>query len=63
MCPIFSGAGKFCLTHRLGQITRDVKSNVRTIIFRSDVIVAPPRKTTNEARKRSSKIKQMTNDK
>ena len=40
----FSGAGKFCLAHGLGQLTRDVKSDVRTLNFGSDVIFAPPQK-------------------
>ena len=45
----FSGAGKFCLAHGLGQLTSDVKSYVRTLNFRSDVIFA--RKTQNDVRK------------
>ena len=49
----FSGAGQFCLAHGLGQLTHDVKSDVRTLNFRSDVIFAPPRKTPNDVRKRS----------
>ena len=49
---IFSGAGKFCLTHELGQLTLDVKSYVRTENFRSDVIFARPRKTPNDVRKK-----------
>ena len=28
----FSGAGKFCLAHGLGQLTRDVKSVEKTLI-------------------------------
>ena len=32
----FSGAGKFCLAHRLRELTRDVKDDVRTLNFRSD---------------------------
>ena len=40
ICPIFSGAGKFCLSHGLGQLTGLVKSNVRTLYLRSDVILA-----------------------
>ena len=36
-CSIFRGAGKFCLAHRLRQLTRAVKSDVRTINFKSDV--------------------------
>ena len=35
---IFSGAGKFCLAHGLRQLICDVKSDVRTLNFRSDVI-------------------------
>ena len=45
MYSIFSGAGKFCLAHGLGQLTRNVKSDAGTLNFRSDVIVAPPWKT------------------
>ena len=33
----FSGAGKFCLAHGLRQLTREVKNDVRTLNFRSDV--------------------------
>ena len=40
---IFSDAGTFCHDHGLGQLTRDVKSDVRTLYFRGDVIFAPPR--------------------
>ena len=42
---MFSGAGKFCLAHELRQLTRDVKSDVRTLNFISDVINVAPRKT------------------
>ena len=48
---ILSGAGKICPAHGLGQLTRDVKSDVRNLNFRSDVIFAPPRKTPNDVRK------------
>ena len=48
---MFSGAGKFCLTHGLGQLTRDVKSDIRTLNFKSDVFFATPRKTPNDIRK------------
>ena len=40
---IFSGAEKFCLAHGLRQLTRDVKSDVRTLNFISDVTFVPPR--------------------
>ena len=42
------------LDHGLGQLIRDVKSDVRTLNFRSDVIFTPSRKTPNNVRKRSS---------
>ena len=42
---IFSGAGKFCLAHELGQPTHDVKIDIRILSFKSDVIFAPPRNT------------------
>ena len=66
MCSIFSGAGKFCLAHELGQLTRDVKSDVRILNFRRDVTYALPR--SNDIRRRSlydvkcQKIKEITND-
>ena len=50
---MFSGAGKFCLAHGLRQLTRDVKSDVRTLNFISDVIYVAPRKTPNDVRKKS----------
>ena len=53
VCSIFSGAGKFCLAHRLRQLTRDVKSEGRILNCRSDVIFAQPRKTPNDVQKRS----------
>ena len=53
ICSIFSGAGKFCLALGLGQLTRDVKSDVRTLNFRSDVTYALPRRTPNDIRRRS----------
>ena len=37
----------------LGQLTRDVESDVRTLNFRSDVIFASPRKILNDVWKRS----------
>ena len=63
----FSGAGKSCLAHGLGQLIRDVKSDVRTLNFKSDVIFAPPRKTPNDVekvvmRRKMSKVKEMTNN-
>ena len=42
-------AGKFCFAHGLRQLTRGVKSDVRTINFISDVTT----KTPNDARGRS----------
>ena len=39
--------------HRLRQLTRDVKSDVRTLNFRSDVTFAAPLKTPKGVRKRS----------
>ena len=53
VCFIFSGAGKFCLAYGLRQLTRDVKSDVRTLNFRSDVTNAPPRKNLNDVRRSS----------
>ena len=44
----FSGAGKFCPAHGLRQLTRDVKSDVGILNFRSDVTYALPRKTPND---------------
>ena len=41
------------LPNGLRQLTRDVKSDVRTINFISDVIFVPPRKTPNDVRKMS----------
>ena len=49
----FRGAGKFCLANGLRQLTRDAKSDVRTLNFRTDVIFASPRKPPNDDRKRS----------
>ena len=69
MCSMFSGTGKFCLAHGLGQLTRDVKRDVRTLNFRSVVIFAPPRKTPNCVRRRWlcdvkwQKMKEMTDNK
>ena len=51
VCSIFSGAGKFCLAHGPGQLTRDVKDDVRTHNFRSGITFAPSRKTPNDVRK------------
>ena len=48
----FSGAGKFYLAHGLRQVTRDVKNDVRTLNFISDVTYAAPRKTSNAVRGR-----------
>ena len=51
VCSVFSGAGKFCLAHGPRQLTRDVKCEVRTLDFRSDVTSAPSRKTPNDIQK------------
>ena len=40
----YSDAGKFYLAHGLRQLTRDVKSDVRILNFRSDVTFVLPRK-------------------
>ena len=48
---IFSGTGKFCLTHGLRQLTCDVKNDVRNFI--SDVTYAASRKTSIDVRGRS----------
>ena len=40
----FSGAGKFCLAHGLRHLTRDVKSDVTILNFRSDVTCATMKK-------------------
>ena len=53
MCTICSGAGQFCLAYDQGQLTRNVKNDVRTLNFRSDVMFAPQRKTQNDVGKRS----------
>ena len=41
VCSIFSSAGKFCLANGLRQLTWDVKSEVSSLNFRSDVTYAP----------------------
>ena len=57
------------LVYGLGQLTRDVNSDVRTLNFRSHVIIAPPRKSPKDVRKKSlcdvkcQKMKEMTNNK
>ena len=60
-------ARKFCLGHGLRELTRDVKNDVRTLNFISDVTYALPRKMSNGVRGRSlrkmSKIKENANDK
>ena len=64
----FCEAGKFCLAYGLGQLMHDVKSDVGTLNFRSDVIFAPPRQTPYDVRKRSlcdvkcQKMKKMMNN-
>ena len=58
----FSDAGKFCLAHGLGQLTCDVKSEDRTLNFRSDVIFAPPQSSEKvDMRRKMSKLKALTN--
>ena len=52
-CSVFSGAGKFCLAHGHRQLTRDVKSDVRTLNLKNDITYPPPRKTPNDVRRRS----------
>ena len=42
---------KICLAHELRQITRDIKSDVRTLNFISDVTFVVPRKTSNDVRR------------
>ena len=49
----FSSAGKFCLAHRLRQLTQKVKSDVRTLNFRSNVTHAPQQKKLFDVRRRS----------
>ena len=51
VCSIVSDAGKFYLAHGLRQLTRDVKHEIRTLNFRSDVTFAPPRKKPNDVQK------------
>ena len=48
VCSIFSGSGKFCLGQVLDQLTRDVKSEVKTLNSRGDFTYALPRKTPND---------------
>ena len=52
----FSVAGKFCLAHGLSQLTRDVKSDIRTLNFRIDVTFSLPLKTLNNVRRKPSRI-------
>ena len=47
----FSRAGKFCLAQGLGQLTRDVLCDVRTLNSRRDVTLALPRKKSNNLRR------------
>ena len=46
LCSSVSGAGNFCLADGLGQLTCDVKSDIRTLNFRSDVIFCTTTKNT-----------------
>ena len=43
----------YSLTHGLRQLTRDVKSNVRTLNFISDVTYAAPRKTPSDVQRKA----------
>ena len=53
----------------VGQLTWDVKSDIRTLNFISDVTYAAPQKTTNDAQRRllrdikCQKMKETTNGK
>ena len=47
----FSGAGKFCLAHGLRKLTRDIRSDVRTLNFRSDVTYLTQQKSLNDVRR------------
>ena len=49
----FRGAGNICLANGLRQLTRNVKHDVRTLNFRSDVDFAPARKTPNDVLRKS----------
>ena len=48
----WSGAGNFYLAHGLRQLTYDIRPDVRTLNFRSDVIFAQPQITRNNVQKR-----------
>ena len=55
----------YSLAHGLRQLTRDVKSDVRAIIFRSDVTYLPQRKhrmTFGEGRDATCNVKTKRND-
>ena len=55
----------YCLAHGLGQLTYDVKSYVKTLNFRSDVIFSPPRKhrmTFGKGRYATKNVKNERND-
>ena len=67
LCSIFSDAGKFCLSQGLRQLTRDVKSDVRTLSFRNDVTYRQEKhRMISEKvvvrRKMSKKKKELMND-
>ena len=62
----FSGAGIFCFTHRLRQLTHDVKSDVRSLNFISDVTHISSRKhrmTFGKGRSATSNMKDESIDK
>ena len=64
LCYYFSGDGKFCLAHGLRQLTPDVKSDVRTLNFRSDVTYdhhEKHRMTFGEGRYATLSVKSKTN--
>ena len=49
---IFSAAANFCLAYALTHLTRDVKIDVTTLNFRSDVTSALPLKALDDVRRR-----------
>ena len=51
VCSILSVAVEFCLAQRLGHLTLNVKSVMRTLNFKSDVTYEPARKIPNDIRK------------
>ena len=64
-CSIYIGSGEFCLAHGLRQLTCNVKSEVKTQNFRSDVTNPPPgkhRMTFGEGRYGTYTVKNIRND-